>query len=154
MLWHFLAKCYVMKHHIFTLNLLLKSVFSLIALPLSVFCSEAQDLQPVSYNPNINVAQNVRYLGSDRSLAPEINLMNTFPNPVINEATLVFNSSQDNLNYEIRIINNSGIRLRIINGTTMKGQNTVNFQVGDLAPGIYYAELVAPGNQQTLKFLK
>src|SRR5665213_1270895 len=77
-----------------------------------------------------------------------------YPNPVINEANLTFNAVKFNAPYEVRIVNNSGVQLRAIQGHTLRGVNVLKLNVGDFAPGIYYLEISTATNKETLKFIK
>lgn len=154
MLWRLFLKLHVMNNNPFSIFLWRRPLLILILLPLSIFCSQAQNSRYTFISQDIANAQYVKYLGPDRSILPQINLVNVFPNPALIEGTLVFNSSEDNVVYELRIVNNAGIGMNIINGTTLKGQNTISFPVGDYAPGIYYAQFVTSGNTESLRFIK
>jgi hypothetical protein len=77
-----------------------------------------------------------------------------YPNPVINEVNVTFNAVKYNAPYEVRIVNNSGIQLRAIQGNTLRGENVLKLNVGDFAPGIYYLEISTVTNKETLKFIK
>jgi Secretion system C-terminal sorting domain len=80
--------------------------------------------------------------------------LHVYPNPAADEEKLVFNSSNYGTRYQIRIINNSGIQLQNMEGTTVLGQNITRFHVGNYPPGIYYIQLLTSSGRETLKLLK
>ena len=80
--------------------------------------------------------------------------LSVYPNPAADEAKLVFNSSKYDVRYQIRIVNNEGVRLRNIEGTTVQGQNTLRIHVGDYPPGVYYVQLLTSEGRETLKLFK
>jgi len=84
----------------------------------------------------------------------DVSMLKVYPNPVIDETSIVFNAAVYNAPYELRIINNSGIVVRSLEGRTSQGQNTVNLQLGDFAPGNYYVQITTPSSKETLRFLK
>ena len=84
----------------------------------------------------------------------DIASLSVYPNPAADEAILVFNSSGYDVRYQVRIINNEGIQLRNIEGTTMQGRNTIRIHVGDYPPGVYYIQLLTSAGKQTVKLLK
>ena len=80
--------------------------------------------------------------------------LSVYPNPAADEAKLVFNSSKYDMHYQVRIINNEGVRLRNLEGTTVQGQNTIRIHVGNYPPGVYYIQLLTSEGKETLKLLK
>jgi Leucine-rich repeat (LRR) protein len=63
-----------------------------------------------------------------------------YPNPAHGVATIVF-GTQTAGNYNITIINSSGIGMILINGNTVAGQNVIPVNIQGLAPGIYMVTL-------------
>jgi hypothetical protein len=80
--------------------------------------------------------------------------LSLYPNPVINEVNVTFNAVEYNIPYEVRIVNNSGIPLRAIQGNTLRGVNVLKLNVGDFATGVYYLQISTATNKETLKFIK
>jgi hypothetical protein len=80
--------------------------------------------------------------------------LNVYPNPAADEAKLVFNSSKYDVPYEVRIINNAGIQISNMEGTTVQGQNTLRIDVGNYPPGVYYVQLLTSAGRETLRLLK
>lgn len=139
----FLIKYGVMKN-IQLLKMLKRSAAFLLLFLFLIIISQAQNTR-ISYTPQVST---VNFLPGDMSL-------NIYPNPAADEAKLTFNSSFNNDSYEIRILNNSGMILKNIEGTTVQGQNTITIHVGDYTPGIYYLQLITrSGVRQALKFVK
>mgnify|MGYP001555130652 CR=1 FL=1 len=143
-----------MKGYLLKINFIKKSIFTFFITLFSVFGSTAQNSQPGNITTALVASDNTKNVVWNRTPVCDINLINVVPNPAINQTKLVFNSSLANINYEIRVINNSGIQLHIIDGSTLKGINTVDLQVGNYPPGIYFIQLLLPGGLETLKFLK
>lgn len=80
--------------------------------------------------------------------------LSLYPNPVNNEVNVTFNAVEYNVPYEVRIVNNSGIQLRAMQGNTLRGENILKLNVGDFAPGIYYLQISTATDKETLKFIK
>ena len=120
-------------------------------LTMTVYCQDS----PVNAVTNVEKTSSVltNHVVGDRSPA-DISMLKVYPNPVIDEASLVFNAAYYNTPYEIRIVNNSGIVVRNLQGITSQGQNTVNLHMGDFAPGNYYVQITTPSAKETLRFLK
>jgi hypothetical protein len=80
--------------------------------------------------------------------------LNVYPNPAADEAKLAFNSSKYDVPYQVRIVNNAGVQLSNIEGTTVQGQNTIRIHVGNYPPGVYYIQLLTSTGRETLRLLK
>lgn len=80
--------------------------------------------------------------------------LSVYPNPASDEAKLVFNESKYGVTYQVRIINNVGIQLTNIEGTSVQGQNIIRIHVGNYPPGIYFVNLLTSVGTETLKLLK
>ena len=110
----------------------------------SIIISQAQNTR-VNFVPQ---AGNSNFPADNMSLS-------IYPNPAADEAKVAFNSSLNNESFEIRIVNNSGMNLQNVEGTTIQGENTIRIHVGNYPSGIYYVQLIThSGVRETLKFLK
>ncbi len=77
-----------------------------------------------------------------------------FPNPVTNTATLNFEAKAA-LNLQAEINNTLGQAVKRINyGQVAAGQQTLEVNMADLQPGIYFLRLYADGAQKTVRFIK
>ena len=80
--------------------------------------------------------------------------LSVYPDPAADAATLVFNSSNYSVPYQVRIISNEGVQLQNMEGTTVQGRNTINIHVGNYPPGVYYIQLLTLSGRETLRLLK
>jgi hypothetical protein len=135
------------------ISLILYRLFALlILLPASIFSLKAQALE--GSTPDISATNGTRGDAVSTQTISNNVWVNVYPNPASDEANLVFNSSQNDQRYELRVINSSGISLKEIEGTTVQGENTINIHVGDYPEGAYYVQLLTSSGRQTVKFLK
>lgn len=112
----------------------------------------------LTFSAVISQAQNTKVnfvTPLDNIGVPNNATLSVYPNPAADEAKLAFNSATNNDRYEVRIINNSGMQLQEIEGTTVQGQNTLRIHVGQYAAGVYFVQLITQsGTRETLKLLK
>jgi hypothetical protein len=120
MLYIFLiAKHHKMKKILQPVNVLRKSLTIVFLMSFSILSARAQNMAG-DFSMSAAGATNV----TNTSLS-------VYPNPAADEAILVFNSSGYDGRYQVRIINNEGIQLGNIEGTTIQGRNTITIHVGN-----------------------
>jgi hypothetical protein len=133
-----------MKKILQPVNVLCKSLTIVFLMSFSILSARAQNM---AANFSASEAGVTNIANDNASLS-------VYPNPAADEAILVFNSSGYDVRYQVRIINNEGIQLRNIEGTTMQGRNTIRIHVGDYPPGVYYIQLLTSTGKQIVKLLK
>ncbi|MEO7120182.1 MAG: T9SS type A sorting domain-containing protein [Ginsengibacter sp.] len=133
-----------------------KKIWNIIAVSLVFVLFTCGSLQAQNDNTafNINPVREVNFHKANILDNYGNAYLSLYPNPVINEANVTFNAVKYNALYEVRIVNNTGIQLRAIQGHTLRGVNVLKLNVGDFAPGIYYLEISTATNKETLKFIK
>lgn len=133
-----------------------KKIWNIIPISLIFLLFTAGSLQAQNNNTafNENSVQEVSFHKADILDNYGNAYLSLYPNPVINEANVTFNAAKYNATYEVRIVNNSGVQLRAIQGHTLRGLNVLKLNVGDFAPGVYYLEISTATNKETLKFIK
>jgi hypothetical protein len=79
-----------------------------------------------------------------------------FPNPATDVAQLRFNSPAAG-QVRISVLDIAGKEVTALNNETVAGQNVIEIEVKDLAPGVYFIATSDPNNSarsQVLKFIK
>ncbi|HTE33042.1 MAG TPA: T9SS type A sorting domain-containing protein [Chryseolinea sp.] len=77
-----------------------------------------------------------------------------YPNPVHDQATVVFEGAERNQKYEIKVVDIYGKVLLTRQGTAVVGANTVQLTLGKYAKGIYMVNLITGDQSRTIKLLK
>ena len=126
------------------INVIRKSLAIAFLISFSILSARSQNFDP-GYNTVKVSAAGITYNNASLSV---------YPNPVADEAKLLFYSSKYNVPYQVRIVNNAGVSLKNMEGTTIQGRNTIGIHFGNYPPGVYYVELLTPSGRETLKLLK
>jgi hypothetical protein len=79
----------------------------------------------------------------------------TYPNPFKNQLTFSIISEKET-DYSLRIFNSSGqtINQRVTNSSLYQGTNSVDIEMGELTPGLYFYQLQVGDKIKTGKILK
>ncbi|MEO7209805.1 MAG: T9SS type A sorting domain-containing protein, partial [Chitinophagaceae bacterium] len=81
------------------------------------------------------------------------NSINVFPNPFKDKFTLMVNENT-NCTYSFLLTDMQGHTLQSVEKQMVKGMNTVSFNCGNLAPGIYLMKIQTPGKIEFRKLIK
>jgi len=94
-------------------------------------------------------AFNLDKLKSENNIKVENNKSQIFPNPVINTATLLIGS--DNNQYKVSIYSTTG---QVIKEIYLQNSNKVEIDFSHFSPGTYLISIVGDLHNETIKFLK
>ena len=77
-----------------------------------------------------------------------------YPNPVRDQATVVFEGEGNNQKFEIKVIDMYGKVLMAKQGIAVAGVNTLQLKLGKYAKGIYMVNVITGDKSRTIKLLK
>jgi hypothetical protein len=83
-------------------------------------------------------------------LITSISLM---PNPGQNKTTAIINSVADET-AQIKVIDNTGRMIKLINVSLVKGKNNIILDMSDLKTGLYYIDVIGKTISEKIKFIK
>ena len=77
-----------------------------------------------------------------------------YPNPVRDQATVVFEAEVNNQKFEIKVIDMYGKVLMTKQGTALAGANTVQLTLGKYAKGIYMVNVITGKQKQNYQTIE
>ena len=102
-----------------------------------------------SYASDIKVSRTV-----EKSGFPLQQELKVYPNPVVSDTRALFSSQEFGQPYQLQVISLEGRSLFLRSGKTVKGTNTIQFNMSMYPTGSYYLQLFVGNRKEMVRFLK
>lgn len=129
----------------------MKTILILLLISISIFSASAQSARKKADNPQFKTVQ---FASNTYSTDGFIDNITVYPNPVIDELKISFNSSQRSLAV-VSLFNNLGKQVYRQESEAIPGYNiiAVDIRSRSIEPGVYFVQLVSENQAITRKLI-